>query len=135
MMTILLVDDSRFQRLANERSLTKAGYSVISASDGESALRIAHERSLDLILLDMMLPKLDGISVLRALKHEACTANIPVIVLSGLPHKNEAKLIEEGASGYIEKSESLQGQGAEILLKMVATVLHNGAVQAASAKV
>src|ERR1041384_984730 len=128
-MTILLVDDSRFQRLANERSLTRAGYSVVSASDGESALRIAHERPVDLILLDMMLPKLDGISVLRALKREASTTNIPVIVLSGLPQKNETKLIEEGASAYIEKSESLQGKGAEVLLKLVATTLHDKAMQ------
>lgn len=122
-MTILVVDDSRFQRLANERALSKAGYVVIGASDGESALRIAHERPLDLILLDMMLPKLDGISVLRALKREPSTARIPVIVLSALAQKNQAKLMEEGANGYVEKNESLLANGSEALIKIIATAL------------
>jgi hypothetical protein len=55
-MKILLIEDSKFQRIANERVLVKAGYSVIHAGDGEEGLRVAREDIPDLILLDMMLP-------------------------------------------------------------------------------
>jgi CheY-like chemotaxis protein len=134
-MTILVVDDSRFQRLANERALSNAGYVVIGTADGESALRIAREHPLDLILLDMMLPKLDGISVLRALKREPSTATIPVIVLSALAQKNQVKLMEEGASAYMEKNESLLANGSEALLKIVATALQKSGAQTTSPKI
>src|ERR1700691_2241853 len=87
-MTIMLVEDSRFLRVASERALIKAGYEVVCASDGEAAVLTAHERAPNLILLDMMLPKLDGLGVLRALKHNPQTANIPVIVLTGLGKQN-----------------------------------------------
>ena len=90
MKSILLVDDSRFIRMANERSLARAGYSVVTASDGEEALRTARSRVPDLILLDMLLPKLGGPEVLRALRKDPVTASIPVIVLSSLPQTNEA---------------------------------------------
>ena len=92
MKIILLVDDSKFLRKANEKALTKAGYSVISVGDGEEALRLASARVPDLILLDMLLPKLGGQDVLAALKRNPATAAIPVIVLSSLAQTNEAKL-------------------------------------------
>lgn len=101
---VLLVDDSKFQRLANERALARAGFSVILAGDGEEAVRVTNEESPDVILLDMLLPKLDGVGVLRALKGNARTSKIPVIVLSGLSEANAAKLQAEGASAYFEKS-------------------------------
>jgi CheY-like chemotaxis protein len=58
MPTILVVEDSRFLRIADERILVKAGYRVIVAGDGEEALRVAAENLPDAILLDMMLPKM-----------------------------------------------------------------------------
>jgi two-component system, cell cycle response regulator DivK len=60
MKSILLVEDSKFIRLATERSLVKAGYTVLSTDDGEQAVRIAREKVPDLILLDMLLPTLSG---------------------------------------------------------------------------
>ena len=69
--------------MANESVLSRAGYKVVTASDGEEALLIAHDRIPDLILLDMMFPKLEGPEVRRALKQNPVTASIPVIVLSG----------------------------------------------------
>ncbi len=102
--TVLLVEDSKVQKLANERILHKAGYAVLSAKDGEEALRLAHEQIPDLILLDMLLPKIAGPQVLQALKQDPATANIPVIVLSSLSQTNEPKLRQEGADGYFEKS-------------------------------
>ncbi len=120
--TILLVEDSRFLRVANERALAKAGYNVVSAADGEEALLIARERTPNLILLDMMLPKLDGVAVLRALKHDSQTKRIPVIVLTGLGKQNEAKLKREGAAAYFMKSDSLLND-SDTLLRLVETVI------------
>jgi DNA-binding response OmpR family regulator len=70
-VNILIIDDSRFVRLANQRALTHAGHHTISSEDGELGLEIARERHPDVILLDMMLPKLSGPDVLRALKRDA----------------------------------------------------------------
>src|SRR5437016_4325680 len=95
--SILLVEDSRFLRVTTEKALVRAGYSVMSASDGEEALRMAVSATPDLILLDMLLPKLGGPEVLRALRDNPITAHVPVIVLSSLPQKNEAKLLKAGA--------------------------------------
>jgi DNA-binding response OmpR family regulator len=97
-MKILIVGDSRFLRMANERALVKAGHSVITAADGEEGLRLAQERKPDLVVLDMLLPKLSGPEVLRALRKDAETASIPVMVLTSLPQCNEQKLIGEGAT-------------------------------------
>ncbi|MGH9544306.1 MAG: response regulator [Terriglobales bacterium] len=102
--TVLLVEDNKIQKLANERLLHKAGYTVLNAADGEEALRLARETVPDIILLDMLLPKLGGLEVLRALRGNPPTARIPVLVFSSLPQANEVKLQEEGAAGYFEKS-------------------------------
>src|SRR5580692_12651629 len=103
-MKILLIEDSKFQRIANERALVKAGYSVIQAGDGEEGLRVACKDIPDLILLDMMLPKVSGLDVLRALKSDVLVKHIPIIVLSGLGQGNEAKLLKEGATAFLMKS-------------------------------
>jgi CheY-like chemotaxis protein len=115
-MKILLIDDDRVLRRVIERILSKAGYGMITASEGDEGLRLATEANPDLILLDMMLPKLIGLSVLRILKQNSSTKHIPVIVLSGLSQQNEAKLRREGAAGYLEKSdELLDGKMASLI--------------------
>ena len=103
MKTILLVEDSKFLRIANERILVKAGYHVLCAHDGEAALLVARESLPDLVILDMLLPKLSGPEVLHALKKDPSTNPIPVIVLSGMSQKNEQKLKQEGAAEFMEK--------------------------------
>jgi DNA-binding response OmpR family regulator len=65
-MNILIVEDSCFLRISNERALVRAGYDVITAADGEEGLRLAQERKPDLVILDLMPPKLPGREVLRA---------------------------------------------------------------------
>ena len=100
---VLLVEDSKFLRIANERVLAKAGYEVSTAADGEEALRVAQDKLPDVILLDMLLPKLSGPEVLKALKSNPATMAIPVIVVSSLSQRNEEKLKEEGAVEYFEK--------------------------------
>jgi|SRR5580658_3686762 CheY-like chemotaxis protein len=111
METILLVEDSKFLRVATERILTKAGYRVICAGDGDEALMLAGSSLPDLIVLDMMLPKLSGPEVLRSLKNNHLTAHIPVIVLSGLSQNNGPKLVQEGADAFIEKGVLLENPG------------------------
>jgi len=101
---VLLVDDSKFLRMANEHALSKAGYQVSTAADGEEALRVANDQLPDIILLDMMLPKISGPEVLKTLKANPATKDIPVIVLTSLSQKNEEKLLHEGAAAYFEKS-------------------------------
>lgn len=134
--TVLLVEDSKVQKLQNERILHKAGYSVLTADDGEQALRLAHEKIPDLILLDMLLPKLGGPEVLHALKQDQTTARIPVIVLSSLSQTNSAKLKGEGAADYFEKSRLTADElGAEAFVETVARVLRQSEVKNATAAV
>jgi CheY-like chemotaxis protein len=104
LLTILVIDDSRHLQIAFKKILTAAGYKVQLASDGEEGLRLAMGKKPDVILLDMLLPKLGGVEVLRALKQDPMTTQIPVIALSGLPQSNELKLRREGAVSYLEKS-------------------------------
>ncbi len=102
--TILLVEDSKVQKLASEKILHKAGYLLLFATDGEEALRLAQESAPDLVLLDLMLPGIGGEEVLYALKRDPRTERIPVIVLSRLPPTNAAELKAGGAAAYFEKS-------------------------------
>jgi CheY-like chemotaxis protein len=120
---VLLVEDSRLLRITSERALVKAGYEVICAADGEQALRVVHDRMPDLILLDMILPKMAGLNVLRLLKQDPVTTHIPVIVLSGLSQRNEQKLVEAGAAAYWQKSESILDNDSAGLVLAVETVL------------
>jgi CheY-like chemotaxis protein len=120
---VLLVEDSKFLRVANERALLKAGFQVSTAADGAEALKIATESLPDVILLDMMLPKITGPNVLKALKANPATMNIPVIVLTSLSQINEEKLISEGAAAYFEKSTLELDKGSNRLAATIETVL------------
>ena len=123
MKSILLVDDSRFMRLVNVKTLERAGYRVMTASDGEEAIVMACARIPDLILLDMLLPKMGGPEVLKALRKNRLTAAIPVIVLSSLPQTNEGKLKKEGATAYFEKSRLDLDNHSESLVQIVKATL------------
>jgi CheY-like chemotaxis protein len=123
MTKILLVEDSKFLRLATERALTRAGYEMSSAADGDEALRMAREKMPDLILLDMLLPKMSGLDVLKALKSDATTKAIPVVVITGMALKNAARLREDGAAGFLEKSALELDKGSERLLAAVRKIL------------
>lgn len=121
MATILLVEDSKFLRIATERTLTKAGYQVLSAGDGEEAVALATAKLPDLIVLDMLLPKLSGPEVLQKLKANPLTAHIPVLVLSSLSQKKEDKLLQEGAAAFLEKGPLLDNPS--FLLNAIKTAL------------
>lgn len=122
-MRILLVDDSKLQRSAFQKILEKAGYTIIQAADGEEGLELARTTIPDLILLDMILPLMDGRTVLAALKAIPETSDIPVVALTSLSQKNETKLRCAGAAAFYQKPESGIEHGAQSLIGLVRQVL------------
>ena len=121
--TVLLIDDSKFLRKANELALARFGYAVLTASDGDEGLAIAKEKFPDLIVLDLMLPKLSGAQLLQALKENPHTAHIPVVVLSSLPISNAAKLQTAGAAAYFEKAKLGIENGSTALIQAIDKLL------------
>jgi DNA-binding response OmpR family regulator len=102
---VLLAEDDRFLRRAAEARLRRHGLEVLTAADGEEALRVARAEPLDLILLDVIMPKLDGFQVLKALKEDEATARIPVIVLSNLGQERDvAQAKALGALAFLVKA-------------------------------
>jgi len=103
-MKILLADDAKNIVLVLKMSLEKAGYEVIIARDGLSALELAQTEDPDLILLDILMPKMNGFLVIEALKDDPVTSEIPVVFISA---KSEEKDLERarslGASDYLVK--------------------------------
>jgi len=120
---ILLVDDSKPILHENERVLYKAGYEVVCAEDGLTALKMARAHKPDLILLDMILPKMSGQEVLSELKKDAATVEIAVVVLSSLSEKNREKLIEAGAEEYLEKNSLISPTGTNLLPKLLEDII------------
>jgi two-component system cell cycle response regulator DivK len=120
---ILLVEDSRVIRRENQTALLNAGYEVICAEDGEIALQMAREYIPDLILLDMIIPKINGPEVLQQLKKNPATSGIPVVVVSSLSEKNREKLIAAGAEDYLEKNGLMPARGVNLLPEMLAPII------------
>ena len=110
---LLLVEDDRFLRRACEASLKQRGFAVTSAVDGEEGLRLARSERPDLILLDMLMPKLSGLEVLRALRGDEATRSLPILILSNSSREQDiAEVNRLGVSGYFVKSNlSLQELG------------------------
>jgi DNA-binding response OmpR family regulator len=105
MQRILVVEDDRFLRKAAEAALRRQGFTVLVASDGEEGLRVARSELPDLVLLDLIMPGLQGFEVLKLLKAEATTSAIPVIILSNLGQDSDVKkAMEAGAVDYVVKA-------------------------------
>jgi DNA-binding response OmpR family regulator len=99
--TILVVDDEPAVRRVLLMRLQLAGYDVVSAEDGEEALEMFHSESPDLVVLDVMLPKMDGFAVCRRLRAESC---VPIIFLSALESISERVAgLDLGADDYLPK--------------------------------
>jgi len=102
---ILLVEDDRFLRRASSARLRQRGWTVLTAADGEEALNMARSEAIDLILLDMLMPKLHGLAVMRALKANERTHAIPVLILSNSSREHEMQeVMRLGAVGYLVKA-------------------------------
>ena len=105
MKTILLIEDEPTLQKTLSLALTQEGYEVKSALDGEIGLRLARESRPDLILLDLILPKLDGFEVLDELKKDDATKDVPVIVLTNLESTQDIeKALALGATNYLVKA-------------------------------
>jgi CheY-like chemotaxis protein len=103
---ILLVDDDRVFAEMYKLRLESSGYEVVIVEDGEKALVTAMKEKPDLILLDIMMPKINGLDVLDILKTTPETRDIPVIVLTALlKDVNEVRGLMSGAVEYLVKSE------------------------------
>jgi len=113
--TILVVDDEDTISSYLQRKLTKIGYRVSVAEDGETALALAFSMQPDLILMDVKLPKLTGTEVCRQLKGDERTRTIPVLLLSAKAQPAEIQEgIEAGADKYLCKPISFPDILAEI---------------------
>jgi CheY-like chemotaxis protein len=102
--TVLVADDNESIRSVIAEALRRSGFDVVEAADGAVALRLARERRPAAIVLDVVMPELDGIEVLRALRQEAPTRDIPVLIVSGESGPRERRMAAAlGASEVIEK--------------------------------
>lgn len=113
---ILLVEDDRFLRRACEVSLRQRGFVVATAADGEEALRQIRAEPPDLVLLDLLMPKMTGIEVLKAMRAEETTREIRVLILSNSSREQDAEEIQKlGVAGYFVKANlSLQALGDQV---------------------
>ena len=101
---LFIEDESALQKTFSD-ILSQEGYEVISALDGEAGLRLAKKENPDLILLDLILPKVNGFEVLKELKEDKKTKDIPVIVLTNLERMEDVeRVIELGAYTYLVKA-------------------------------
>jgi DNA-binding response OmpR family regulator len=105
MQTILIVEDEPTLQKALTIALEKEQYRVKSALDGEIGLKLARETKPDLILLDLILPKMDGFEVLEELKKDENTKDLPVIILTNLESSQDIeKALVLGAKTYLVKA-------------------------------
>ena len=118
---ILIVEDEHFIQELYVRALTKAGYEVTVQSDGQKGLAAAQTDKYDIILLDLMVPNITGIEVLRTLNDRKLTPRLHarIIVTTNLEQRDEVRSdIESQADGYLIKAEITPRQLVEFLSKL-----------------
>lgn len=117
---ILLVEDDEFLAELYATKLNLEGFEVLSAADGKKGLKLAQDKHPDVVLLDIILPKLDGFEVLQALKDDPATKEIPVILLTNLNQRDEVKRgLGLGAADYLIKAHFMP---SEVVKKIKALV-------------
>lgn len=122
---IIIIEDEADIRDVLEYNLEREGYKVLTAVDGQKGLELIQEKIPDLVLLDLMLPKLDGLEVCRRLKNDAETTSIPIIMVSAKGEERDIVLgLELGADDYISKPFS-----PKELLARVKAVIRRGGLQ------
>jgi CheY-like chemotaxis protein len=113
---LLLIEDDRFLRKAAEVMLRRQGFTVIAAENGQAGLEAAREHLPDVILCDLVMPRMQGFQVITALKADARTSAIPVIVMSNLGQEGDVqRAMAAGAVSYVVKSDvALQDVGERV---------------------
>ena len=120
---ILVIEDDKFLRKVINKKLSKEGYLVIEAIDGEKGLKATKEEKPDLVLLDLVLPEMDGFEVLDKIEKEPTLSKIPVIILSNLGEKEEIeKGFRMGAKDYLIKAHLTPGE----IVDRIESVLNKG---------
>lgn len=123
MKTILLIEDESALQKTLGDVLSQEGFEILSALDGEVGLRLATERHPDVILLDLILPKANGFDVLKSLKGQEGTKNIPVVVLTNLESMADIqRALDLGATTYLVKS----NYTLQEVVEKVKQALHEG---------
>lgn len=103
---ILIIEDDSILLKAMQEFLSADGFDVITASDGEEGLRFARSKSPDLVLLDIILPKVNGFEVLKEIKDNPQIKKVPIVLLTNLGGLNDVeKALALGASTYLVKSD------------------------------
>lgn len=115
---ILVVDDESDVRELLSKFLTRRGYEVNTANDGMAAIEAIRDSRPDIVLLDIRLPKIDGLSVLQQLRDES--ANVAIITMSGIADEDTArKSLELGAADFITKPFNLPYLETSLLAKLI----------------
>lgn len=128
---ILIVEDNQDMRVPLQKMLEWAGYRVISAEDGDTALQMAKEEDPHLVLLDLGLPKIDGCSVCKMLKESENTKYIPIVILTSRSSlQDKIKGLELGADDYIVKPYEKKEVLARVKSLLKLRTLHDRLVQA-----
>jgi CheY-like chemotaxis protein len=100
---VLIVDDEPNVRRLSRTILSK-NFDVVEAEDGKQAIEIANTQQPDVILMDMMMPKMDGLTACHAIKKDPATKSIPVIMVTAIGFELNIKLSQQmGATGYVTK--------------------------------
>jgi DNA-binding response OmpR family regulator len=103
--TVLIVEDEQSMQRALKNKLEHAGYAVLPANDGEEALDALRNAKPDLVLLDLIMPKLDGISVLRQMKADDALRAVPVVILTNLSSGDKvAEAMQLGTFDFLVKA-------------------------------
>ena len=103
--TILIVEDDKFLRTLAEREFEKEGLNVITASEGEEAIKLAKEKIPNLILLDVILPGLDGYEILKLIKMDDVIKKIPVVLFTNLGSQEDIDTAKAlGADAFLVKA-------------------------------
>lgn len=111
MKKILIVEDDKFLRELIGQKLLKEGYDISEAVDGLKALEVLKDEKPDLILLDLILPGMDGFESLEKMKADPSISSIPVIILSNLGQKEDIERgLKLGASDYLIKAHFTPGE-------------------------
>jgi DNA-binding response OmpR family regulator len=121
--SILCIEDEQFIGELYSRALTKAGYKVDVIADGDKALGVAQTNGYDVILLDLMIPNLTGIEILRSLRNPARVPPIraKIIIITNLEQRDEVRAdIEKQADGYLVKAEMTPSELVKFIDKLPA---------------
>ena len=117
---ILIIEDDKFLRELITQKLIKEGYNIVEAVDGEKGIKSVKDEKPDLVLLDLILPGIDGFEVLAKIKEDPVLSQVPVIILSNLGQKDDIERgLKIGAVDYLIKAHFTPGE----IVEKVKTIL------------